>query len=105
MSIPVTEQETVVNFLRSEDYMIIYTSDSTQMTKLDRKVKEHPDTWKLIETIRDRDKNIVGKKYKAPKKLFSWRNETSKRSGSNNPNAGEALRKYREQKKMEKQSR
>ncbi len=101
MSIPVNEQETLVNFMRSDDYMIVYTSDSTQMTKLDRKVKEYPDTWELIETIRDQENKIVAKKYKAPKKLFSLRNSVKTGKGGN-PNAGEALRKWREKKQLEK---
>ena len=37
MSIPVNEQETTVSFCRSDNYAVIYTSDSTVMTKLDKK--------------------------------------------------------------------
>lgn len=36
MSIPTNEQETVVQYGRNGETMTIYTSDSTQMTRLDK---------------------------------------------------------------------
>ena len=103
MSIILQEQETVVNFGRTDDYAIIYTSDSTQMTKLDKKVKENSDVWSVVEEIKDRQGNLVGKKYKAPKKLISFRSTISTRTGGN-PNAGEALKKRREEQKALKEN-
>lgn len=99
MSISVDEQETSINYLRSEKSMIIYTSDSTQMTSLDKKVKNHPDTWSIINVIKDQKGDVVAKEYKAPKQMLTFRNEKSHRTG--NPNAGEGLRKWRENKKKE----
>ena len=39
MALPVHEQETNIIFMRNSDMAVIYTSDSTTMTKLDKKVK------------------------------------------------------------------
>ena len=97
MPIPVNEQETTIQFDRDGSHAYIYTSDTTVMTKLDKKIKNYKDTWMLIDEIKDRDGNIVGKKYLAPKALISFRNEKTKRAP--NPNAGEALKRWREAKK------
>ena len=104
MSIILQEQETVVNFGRTDDYAIVYTSDSTQMTKLDKKVKENPNVWSVIEEIKDRYGNLVAKKYKVPKKLISFRSTISIRTGGN-PHAGEALKKWREEQKVLKEEK
>lgn len=39
MSISLMEQETTINFSRDERYAFIWTSDSTVMTKLDKRVE------------------------------------------------------------------
>ena len=36
MALPVHEQETNIIFMRNSDMAVIYTSDSTTMTKLDK---------------------------------------------------------------------
>lgn len=99
MSIPVNEQETTIQFSRDSTHAYIYTSDTTIMTKLDKKIKDHGDTWSLIDEIKDKDGKVIGKKYLTPKTMISFRNEKSKRSG--NPNAGEALKRWREKKRSE----
>ena len=38
MGLPIHEQETNINFMRDEDIAVIYTSDSTTITKMDKKV-------------------------------------------------------------------
>ena len=95
------EQETVVNFGRQDEDMSVYTSDKTMMTKLDKKVKAYPDTWRLVETIKDMKGEVVGKRYTAPKKLCSLRNNTVTHASNprGNPNAAEALKQWRENKK------
>ena len=100
MSISVDEQETSIGYMRSGEYMYIYTSDSTQMTLLDKKVKNYPESWSIKEVLKDRDGNIVGKRYVANKKLLTFRNEKSHRTG--NPNAGEGLKRWREERKRGK---
>ena len=74
MSVALREQETSVNFLREENFMIIYTSDTTMMTKLNRLVSESPE-YTVVEDIFDREHNLVARKYKAPKKLLTFRSK------------------------------
>lgn len=98
----VEEQETVINFSRQDKDMSVYTSDKTMMTKLDKKVKNYPDTWSVVEIMKDRNGEIVGKRYTALKKLCSLRNEQNKQGEktAGNPNAAEALKKWRESQKQ-----
>ncbi len=100
MGIPTDEQETTIGYERTGKYLFIYTSDSTQMTLLDKKVSNYPESWQLIEVIKDQSGNVVAKKYRASKNLLTLRNEKSKRSG--NPNAGEALKRWRESQKEQR---
>ena len=70
--IPVDEQETVIQYNRTDDYMTIYTTDSTVMTKLDKCVDSG--NYEVIEEHRLRNsKRVIGKTYKAKKKLLSFR--------------------------------
>lgn len=103
MSIPKNEQETSVSYGRDDEKMSIYTSDSTVMTKLDKRVKEYPDTWVCVKEIHDMYGDLVAKIYEAPKEMLSFRSEKSKRTG--NPNGGEALRKWREEQKRLKETK
>lgn len=74
--IPPEEQETVVNFGRTDEDMTIYTTDSTTITKLDKAVKAG--LYEVIElhTVKG---VTVGKTYKAKKKLLSFRTKEVKR--------------------------
>ena len=45
----IEEQETHINYMRDESYAKVYTSDSTQITRLDKLCKANPDVYKLIE--------------------------------------------------------
>lgn len=67
-SVSVSEQETAILYMRDEDFATIYTSDTTQMTRLDKLCKTSPDMYSLIfDTGR-------GKTYKvADKGLISFR--------------------------------
>lgn len=74
MALPVHEQETNIIFMRNSDIAVIYTSDSTTMTKLDKKVKAVNSEWKLKEVHRLQDtEEIIGKTYICPKSLISFR--------------------------------
>ena len=74
MALPVHEQETNIIFMRNSDMAVIYTSDSTTMTKLDKKVKSVNSEWKLKEVHRlESTGEIVGKTYICPKKFISFR--------------------------------
>ena len=66
MNIPCNEQETTIAWHRTDDYMLIYTSDSTVMTKLNNmcaKCSEY--------SLYSEDK--YSKTYKCPPNLLSFR--------------------------------
>lgn len=75
-NVPLEEQETIVNFGRTDEDMTIYTTDSTTITKLDKAVKAG--LYEVIElhTVKG---VTVGKTYKAKKKLLSFRVKEVKR--------------------------
>lgn len=78
--IPVDEQETVVQFDRSGEYMTIYTTDSTVMTKLDKCLESG--NYEVIEEHKlQGSSRVIGKTYKAKKKFLSFRtaNRVNKR--------------------------
>lgn len=78
--IPVDEQETVVQFDRKGEYMTIYTTDTTMMTKLDKCVESG--NYEVIERHRlQGSSRVIGKTYKSRKKLLSFRtsNRANKR--------------------------
>ena len=49
LSVGIEEQETHISYMRDESFAKVYTSDSTQMTRLDKLCKTNPDMYKLIE--------------------------------------------------------
>ena len=73
MGVPVNEQETSINFSRDGKYASIWTSDSTVMTKLDKRVESGD--YELIDVGKDRDGNILSKEYQCPKRLVSFRSK------------------------------
>lgn len=74
MGLSMSEQETCISFSRDSDLCRIYTSDTTEMTRLDKLVKKSPH-WKLVEEHRARGENLelVAKTYETNKKLISFR--------------------------------
>ena len=67
-NLPVSEQEWVISAMRDEDFAIVYSSDSTMITKLDKLCKNSPEYYSLIEESK------YGNKYKiADKALVSLR--------------------------------
>lgn len=72
MSIPTSEQETVICFGRNDTEVTVWTSDSTVMTKLDKKVNDQNSPWELSDETTTIDGDVT-KTYKAPKKLISFR--------------------------------
>lgn len=65
MSIPTNEQETVVQYDRNGETMTIYTSDSTQMTRLDKIYQRHKEHRQAGE--------VVAVEYVVSKKLLTYR--------------------------------
>lgn len=74
-SVSVAEQETCVNYMRDEEFATIYTSDTTQMTRLDKLCKNSPDMYSLIadtgrgKTYRVEDKGLIS--FRAKKREMS----------------------------------
>ena len=74
-SVSVSEQETSISYMRDEDHAIVYTSDSTQMTRLDKLCKTSPDMYSLIsntgrgKTYRVEDKGLIS--FRAKKREMS----------------------------------
>lgn len=67
-TVAISEQETSVSYMRDEEHAIIYTSDTTQMTRLDKLCRTSPDMYSLIANTGR------GKTYKvADKGLISFR--------------------------------
>lgn len=73
------EQETTVNFSRNDDRAIIYTSDTTMMTKLQKLLEAESTEWKLEGVSGLKNGEIVGKQYSCPKKLISFRTKQTNR--------------------------
>ena len=69
--IPLEEQETVINFGWADDYMTIYTTDRTMITKLDKRVANGD--YEVIEIHKTVGGRIIGKTYKADKSLLTFR--------------------------------
>lgn len=108
MGVAVAEQETVVRFGRDSDECIVYTSDSTVMTKLDKLANEENEKaplWKLKEVHRMRGTGeVVGKTYVTNKRLISFRSDIVSREMTEEQReaAAERFRKWREQNRKEK---
>jgi len=98
MIIPIEEQETVINYNRNDKYAEIYTTDTTVMTKLDKRVKSGKD-WKLVKSETSEGR-VVSKTYQCPKRLVSFRGTTVTREMTPEQKAlsAERLRIAREEK-------
>lgn len=74
-SVSISEQETNILYTCDRDYAEIYTSDSTQMTRLDKLCHKNPDMYSLIadtgrgKTYRVEDKTLIS--FRAKKKEVS----------------------------------
>ncbi len=67
-SVPIYEQETHVYYMRDGQEANIYSSDTTQITRLDKLCRESPDMWQMIE------ESPTGKRYICKDKtLISFR--------------------------------
>lgn len=73
MSIPIYEQETVINFSRDEKGFNVWTNDSTMITKLDKLCEKASEYYKLV-SVSKIDGEIVDKAYEvSDKTLLSFR--------------------------------
>ena len=90
-SIPINEQETHISFMRDESFARIYTSDTTQMTRLDKLCENNPDMYKLVEDTGN------GKNYICyDKTLVSLRGKKRRLSEEQKQAARDRFAKYRD---------
>lgn len=78
MSIPITEQETIIHMSRDNDIVTVWTNDSVMMTRLDKLITGNG-IWSVKEQY-GQDKSLYAKEYKAPKSLISFRSHKIKRT-------------------------
>lgn len=88
-SLSVSEQETNIIYMRDQDFAEIYTSDSTQMTRLDKLCEKNPDMYSLIaDTGRGKTYHVVDKT------LISFRAKKKEVSEEQRLAAGKRMRAY-----------
>ena len=97
-TLSVSEQETYIHFMRDEPFATIYTSDSTQITKLDKLCTDSKSS-EYYSVIRE---SSVSKTYKCTDKSLVWGCRTGKKEMSEEQRkaAGERMKKYQESKKQ-----
>ena len=74
------EQETTINFSRTDKEAEVYTSDNTVLTKIKNMFSSDDCEWKLKNVVKDRKGNVVSVFFSVPKKLISLRAKTVKSS-------------------------
>lgn len=74
------EQETTINYSRTDKEAEVYTSDNTVLTKIKNIFNNNDCEWKLKDVVRDQNGNIIGVFFVVPKKLISLRAKTTKSS-------------------------
>lgn len=76
INITLEEQETTINFSRTQDAVDVWTSDKTVMTKLDKLCISAPNFYKLIAEHKAQDDvgAIISKEYRiSDKRMLSFR--------------------------------
>lgn len=93
-SVPLYEQETIISFMRDEKTSQIYTSDTTQMTRLDKLCNEKDSMYELIEETKH------GKRYLLhDKTLIRFRRRKRELSDEQKEAAGKRMRQYQASKR------
>lgn len=93
-SVSISEQETNILYMRDENFAMIYTSDTTQMTKLDKLCISSPEFYSLVsDTGR-------GKTYRcSDKSLISYRSKKRELTEEQRKASGDRMRQYQASKK------
>lgn len=74
MSLQIEEQETHISFMRGDERAIIYTSDTTMMTKFNKLVEIAETDWKKEEVAKlTRTGEIIGITYSCPVNFVTYR--------------------------------
>ena len=104
MRTPIEEREVSIQFMTDSNIAHVYTSDYSYMTKLDKLCEKNPTEWK-IEYVNKNEGDIVGKQYTCPRKLISFRANTTKREMTDEQRlaAAERLKVARTKKNSKKQ--
>lgn len=93
-SLSISEQEVHISFIRDEDFAIIYVSDSTYITKLNKLCVANPDMWSIIAETK------VSKTYRVEDKtLISFRSKKREITEEQRLAAGERMKKYQADKR------
>ena len=88
-NIPLDEQETVIHFMRGEDFATISTTDSTMITKMDKLCRSNPDMYWL------KSDDGYSKIYKCrDKSMVSLRSKKREVTDEQRKAAGERMKKY-----------
>ena len=74
------EQETTINFSRTDKEAEVYTSDNTVLTKIKNMFSSDDCEWKLKNVVKDKKGNVVSVFFSVPKKHISLRAKTAKSS-------------------------
>lgn len=67
------EQETVIQISRNRDTASIWTSDSTQLTKIKHIMRKDPNSYVCTEVTKNKLGEVVGYAFECPKNLISYR--------------------------------
>ena len=102
MALMIEEQETHVNFMRGDDRAVIYTSDTTIMTKLNKLVELDGTEWKLESESRLSSGELIGKTYSCPVSFITFRSKRIERSYTDEQRKkiGETFRKQARERKF-----
>lgn len=98
MAISTFEQETVINFGRTDDRASVYTSDSRYITKCDKLCEGG--IWKLEEEIK-LNGEIIGKRYSCPVNMISFRGKKREMSEERKQESAKRFKKMWEEKRSE----
>lgn len=80
MGLQIEEQETHISFMRGDERAVIYTSDTTMMTKFNKLVNIAGTEWKTEEVARlPRTGEIIGITYSCPVNFVSYRTKAVSR--------------------------
>lgn len=101
MSVSLSEQETIISYSRDEDFAYIWTSDSTIMTKLDKRVESGD--YEIFDIGKDMDGNLLSKEYRCPKNLISFRSKKKELTEEQKQASGERMKEYWDMKRSQKQ--
>lgn len=82
MGLMIEEQETHVNFNRNDERAMIYTSDTTMMTKFNKLVELQGTEWKIESVSKLKNGELIGKTYSCPVSFISFRRKKIEREYS-----------------------